>query len=43
MKVLKFEEHVHIILLGFEIDRAVIMFEKFSANRVYLVDCHLRT
>jgi len=35
--VLKFEEHVHIIPLGFEIDRAVIMFEKFSANRVYLL------
>ena len=35
--VLNFEEQVHIIPLGFEIDRAVIMFEKFSANRVYLL------
>jgi hypothetical protein len=35
--VLNFEEHVHIIPLGFEIDRAVIPFEKFPANRVYLL------
>jgi hypothetical protein len=34
---LKFEEHVHIIPLGFEIDRAVIAFEELPANRVYLL------
>jgi hypothetical protein len=34
---LKFEEHVHIIPLGFEIDRAVIVLERLPANRVYLL------
>jgi hypothetical protein len=32
-----FEEHVHIIPLGFEIDRAVILLEKIPANRVYIL------
>jgi hypothetical protein len=35
--LLKFEQHVHIIPLGFEIDRAVILFEKLPVNKVYLL------
>lgn len=31
------EELVHIIPLGYEIDRAVIPFEKYSANRAYIL------
>jgi hypothetical protein len=34
---LDFGENVHIIPLGFEIDRAVKPFERFKANRVYLL------
>ncbi|HUK85527.1 MAG TPA: DUF6293 family protein, partial [Candidatus Acidoferrum sp.] len=32
-----FKQHVHIIPLGFEIDRAVVLLEKLPANRVYLL------
>jgi hypothetical protein len=34
---LDFGENVHIIPLGFEIDRAVKPFERFKANRVYIL------
>ena len=34
---MKFEEHVHIIPLGYEIDRAVKPFDKLPVNRVYLL------
>jgi hypothetical protein len=34
---LDFGENVHIIPLGFEIDRAVKPFERFKANRVYVL------
>ncbi len=34
---MNFEQHVHIIPLGFEIDRAVVLLERMPANRVYLL------